>query len=61
MTPPTDTVKAACRRALEMTPDLLEDPAPAVYLTAYKDSAIEYTVYAWARAGALVGIIPGSW
>ena len=45
---PTDTVKAACRRALEMTPDLLEDPAPAVYLTAYKDSAIEYTVYAWA-------------
>ena len=45
---PTDTVKAACRRALEMTPDLLEDPAPAVYLTAYQESSIQYTVYCWA-------------
>lgn len=45
---PTETVKAACRRALEMTENLLEDPAPAVYLTAYKESSIEYTVYCWA-------------
>ena len=45
---PTDTVKAACRLALERTENLLPDPAPAVYLTAYKDSAIEYTIYAWA-------------
>ena len=45
---PTDTVKAACFKALERTEDLLPDPAPAVYLTAYKDSAIEYTLYAWA-------------
>ena len=44
----TDTVKAACRRALELTDDILEDPAPAVYLTAYQESAIEYTVYCWA-------------
>ena len=45
---PTDTVKGACRRALELTDNILEDPAPAVYLTAYKESAIEYTVYCWA-------------
>ena len=44
---PTETVKAACRRALEQTENLLEDPAPTVYLTAYKESSIEYTVY-WA-------------
>ena len=45
---PTETVKAACRRALEHTENLLEDPAPTVYLTAYKESSIEYTVYCWA-------------
>ena len=46
---PTETVKAACRRALEQTENLLEDPAPTVYLTAYKESSIEYTVYCWLR------------
>ena len=45
---PTETVKAACRDALAQTPNLLEDPAPSIYLTAYGDSAIEYTVYCWA-------------
>ena len=30
------------------TENLLEDPAPTVYLTAYKESSIEYTVYCWA-------------
>ena len=45
---PTETVKAACRCALEQTENLLEDPAPTVYLTAYKESSIEYTVYCWA-------------
>ena len=34
--------------ALSMTENLLDDPAPSVYLTAYKESSIEYTVYAWA-------------
>ena len=33
------------RRRVE---NLLEDPAPTVYLTAYKESSIEYTVYCWA-------------
>ena len=45
---PTETVKAACRRALELTDNLLDDPPPAVYLTAYQESSIQYTVYCWA-------------
>lgn len=44
----TDTVKAACMAAVAMTENVLEDPAPAVYLTAYKDSSIEYSIYCWA-------------
>ena len=47
---PTETVKAACRRALAATENVLEDPAPAVRLSAYGDSGIEYTVYCWAAA-----------
>ena len=46
---PTETVKAACRRALEETPDILPDPTPAVYLSGFGDSGIEYTVYCWAE------------
>ena len=48
---PTSAVKDACRKALAMTDGLLQDPAPSVYLTAYRDSSIEYTVYAWATPG----------
>ena len=47
---PTETVKQACLRAVEMTDKILDDPAPSVYLTAYGKSAIEYTVYCWAAA-----------
>lgn len=47
---PTETVKAACMSAMERTPMVLDDPAPAVYLTAYGASAIEYSVYCWAAA-----------
>lgn len=47
---PTETVKEACRRALAATENLLEDPAPAVRLTGYGDSGIEYTVYCWTAA-----------
>lgn len=45
---PTETVKAACRQALEATENVLEDPAPSIYLTEYGSSSIEYTVYCWA-------------
>ena len=47
---PTETVKAACRQALSATENILEDPAPAVRLSAYGDSGIEYTVYCWASS-----------
>lgn len=45
---PTETVKEACRKALAATEHIMEDPAPTVYLTAYKESSIAYTVYCWA-------------
>lgn len=45
---PTEDVKSACRRALAATENILEDPAPAVRLSAYGDSGIEYTVFCWA-------------
>lgn len=47
---PTETVKAACHRAVEATERVLADPAPAVYLTAFGDSGIDYTVYCWTLA-----------
>jgi len=47
---PTETVKDACREALAMTKNVLADPAPAVYLTNYGESSIQYTVYCWASA-----------
>lgn len=45
---PTETVKAACQKALDMTENILPDPAPAIRLTSYGQSSIEYTVYCWA-------------
>ena len=58
--PPTETVKAACRRALEQTENLLEDPAPTVYLTAYKESSIRVHSLLLGYAGELVGRVSGS-
>ena len=45
-----ESVKAACRLALENTPLILPDPAPAVYVSGYGESAIEYTIYCWCLA-----------
>ena len=45
---PTETVKGACMAAVAMTENVMEDPAPAVYLLSYKESSIEYGVYCWA-------------
>ena len=44
---PADVVKAACLTAVSRTPNVLEDPAPQVFVTNYGSSAIEYTVYCW--------------
>lgn len=46
---PTESVKAACLRAMEATEHLLPDPAPAVYLTAFGESGVEFTVYCWTK------------
>ena len=43
----TETVRAACQTAMDNTPGILRDPAPAVYVTNYGESAIEYTIYCW--------------
>ena len=47
---PAETVKAACCRAVEATERVLPDPAPAVYLTAFGESGVDFTVYCWAAA-----------
>ena len=44
---PTETVKKACWEALANTPYVLEDPAAAVRLSNYGESAIEYTIFCW--------------
>ena len=44
---PTEQAKAACLEAVAATPNVLPSPAPAVYLTDYGSSAIEYSVRCW--------------
>ena len=46
---PTETVKEACYYAISQTPNILEDPAPVVYVTKYGENAVEYTVYCWSN------------
>ena len=45
-----DAVYAACRKAIRRTPFVLEDPAPAVALSKYGESSIEYQVRLWVPA-----------
>lgn len=45
-----DAVRRACLRAVERTAGVLPGPAPAVVLTRYGESAIEYHVRFWTRA-----------
>lgn len=45
---PTETVMTACMEAVEATANILPDPAPAVHLTDYGASSIEYTITAGA-------------
>lgn len=47
---PTETVKAAIREALDSVPQILDDPAPAVWLSDYQASSIQYVVRAWASS-----------
>ena len=40
-------MKAALKDAVDQFPQILADPAPAIWLNAYKDSSIEYLVRVW--------------
>lgn len=44
-----EKVRAACLKAVERTENILPDPAPAVVVTEYGESAIEYHVRFWTR------------
>lgn len=47
---PTQTVKQAIRDVLDTLPQIKNDPAPAIVLSAYQSSSIEYTVRVWTEA-----------
>ena len=47
----TKDVFAACAEAMDMTHNLLSDPAPVTRLTGYGESSIEYTLYCWTAVG----------
>lgn len=53
---PTEQVKAACLEAVAATPNVLPSPAPAVYLTDYGSSAIEYSVRCWTETKDYWGV-----
>ena len=42
-----EAVKAACMEAVSTVPNVLADPAPAVQVTNYGASSIEYTIFCW--------------
>lgn len=46
----TEKVKAAIRDAIAANDKILRDPAPAILLTDYGDSAITYTVRVWVKS-----------
>lgn len=47
---PISTVRQACLDAVGKTANVLPDPAPAVYVSAYGESSISYTVRCWCAA-----------
>lgn len=47
---PTATVKKAIQEVLDTLPQIMNDPAPVIYLTEYQASSIEYTVRVWTSA-----------
>ena len=44
---PAEAVRAAVKEAMEQFPQLLADPAPAVYVSEYGPGGVEYVVRAW--------------
>ena len=47
---PTAQVRAAIQAALDAVPQILDDPAPAVYVSEYQSSSIEYLARLWTSA-----------
>lgn len=45
----TEDVRASCLRAISRVKGVLNDPAPAVVISVYGDSSIEYRVRFWTR------------
>ena len=52
----TEDVKAACWDAINATENVMEDPAPAVVLTNYGSSSIEYTILCWTETANFLGV-----
>lgn len=48
---PTAQVRGAIQETLAAIPGILDDPAPAVYLSEYQSSSIQYLVRLWTAAG----------
>lgn len=48
---PTQTVKTAIREVLEQFPQIHQDPAPAIWLSNYGASSIDYLVRVWVNSG----------
>ena len=48
---PTAQVRAAIEETLTNLPGILDDPAPAVYLSEYQSSSIQYLVRLWTSSG----------
>jgi len=55
----TEDVKAACWDAIHATENVMEDPAPAVVLSNYGSSSIEYTILCWTEAGNFLAVKNG--
>lgn len=45
----TESVRAACLKAVADAPGVLQDPAPVVLVSSYGESSIQYTVRFWTR------------
>lgn len=48
---PTQTVKEAIQEVLDAIPQIQPDPAPAIWLSDYQSSSIQYVVRVWTAAG----------
>ena len=44
---PTQTVKTAIREVLDAIPQIIRDPEPVIWLSAYQSSSIQYVVRVW--------------